>query len=290
MMKKKALLATAALSAATIALVLTGCQAGLVTSDLAMNEDGSGTKTITCEILSDTSLIPGTPDSTVGNNSAYLLVYGDELEAKVKSYSALEDIEVNATLNDQGDTILTLSYSFSSIEEYNQKTKTLAKDEASLIQDATFTESGTDESGNKLYTLREYTDNTKNSVDNLFESLFYDETAFDTSGGGNFELDAPSYGYTSIFAVMSISVTIGETTQTTTTYEYNDPATGAGDYIDSPEWTEVTGTFVVSGDDNPTNVGLIVGCTIAGVVVVAGVVVAIVLINKKKKSTPKSDE
>lgn len=299
MMKKKALFATAALSAAMIALVMTGCQAGLVTSNLSMNEDGSGTKTITCEILGDNSVIPGTEDSTVGNNSKYLLVYGDALAEKVKSYSALEDIEVTATENEAGDTILTLSYSFANIEEYNTKTKTLAKDDASLIQDATFTQSGTDADGNTLYTLREYTDNTLNSVSNLFESLFNDETAFDTSGGGDFELDAPAYGYTSIFAVMSISLTIGDTTETTTTYEYSDPSSGAGDYIDSPEWTEVTGTFAnVGGGTDPgtddgnggSNVGLIVGCTVAAVVVVAAAVAAIVIVNKKKKNTPKSDE
>ena len=300
MMKKKALIATAALSAATLALVLTGCQAGLVTSNLSMNEDGSGTKIITCEILGDEAIFPdwslndSGELSTVGNNSAYLVVTGDELAAKIKSYSALEDVEVTATTNDAGSTIITLSYSFANIGEYNTKTKTLAKDEADLIQNASFMMAGRDDEGNQLYTLRDYTANTQNSIDNIFESFWNDPTAFDVTGSG--QSDISSYGYKSIYAVTAVTVSVGDTSQTTPTYLYSNASSAVGDYTDYPEWTEVTGTFTASSGNggNGGNGGGLDTATIAwlsalSVVAVVGVALAIVAV-VKKKSTPKSDE
>lgn len=292
MMKKKALLATAALSATLIAVVLAGCNAGVVTSDLTMYKDGSGVKTITVEVLGDNSTMPDTDGWLVGNNSAYMLVWGNELAEKVKSYSALEDLNVTATERGE-DTVLTISYSFDSIADYNEKTKILAADDASLIQDATFTESGTDAEGNTLYTLREYTQNTKNSIDNLVESLFNDETAFSPKGEGDvdsaeegpdLDLGTPQYGYTTIYAVTSVTITVGEESKEIKTYEWT-PEVGGGKYLEVDEWIEVTGV-PLDNPGNSVNIGLIVGCTVAGVVVIAGVVVAIVLLNKKKKAKP----
>lgn len=66
---KKKLLALIPLAGIMIA-ALTGCQAGLVNTDLTMYSDGSGTKTIAVEVLGDNSVIPGTENnespSTVG--------------------------------------------------------------------------------------------------------------------------------------------------------------------------------------------------------------------------------
>ncbi len=281
---KKKLLAIVAM-ATILVMALTGCQAALVSSNVEVNKDGSGTKTITAVILGDNSIIPGTEEkeqpSTVGNNSKYLLIYGDELAAKVKSYCALSDVEVTATEKD-GDTTITITYSFTSMDDYNQKTKTLAKDEASKIEDATFTDNG-----DGTYTFKEKSENTQNTVDNIFESLFYDETAFDTSGGGDLELDSPQYGYTQIYKVMSASATVGGETVSTEFFKYDDSGTGTGTDLDYADYLEVTSDFtklpVEEPGDGP-NVGLIVGIVVAAVVVVGAAIAAIVIVNKKKNN------
>lgn len=281
---KKKLLAIVAM-ATILVMALTGCQAALVSSNVEVNKDGSGTKTITAVILGDNSIIPGTEEkeqpSTVGNNSKYLLIYGDELAAKVKSYCALSDVEITATEKD-GDTTITITYSFTSMDDYNQKTKTLAKDEASKIEDATFTDNG-----DGTYTFKENSENTMNTVDNIFESLFYDETAFDTSGGGDLELDSPQYGYKQIYKVMSASATVGGETVSTEFFKYDDSGTGTGTDLDYADYLEVTSDFtklpVEEPGDGP-NVGLIVGIVVAAVVVVGAAIAAVVIVNKKKNN------
>lgn len=282
---KKKLFAIVAI-AAILVMALTGCQAAMVSSNVEVNKDGSGTKTITAVILGDNSVIPGTEEnespSTVGNNSKYLLVYGDDLAAKIKSYCALTDVTVTATEKD-GDTTVVITYSFTSMDDYNRKTKTLAKDEANMIEDATFTDNG-----DGTYTFKECSDNTQYTVDNIFESLFYDETAFDTSGGGDLELDSPQYGYTQIYKVMSASATVGGETVSTEFFKYDNSGTGSGTDLDYDDYLEVTSDFskvpTDGGDGDGPNVGLIVGIVVAAVVVIGGAVAAAVIVNKKKQN------
>lgn len=295
---KKKLLALIPLAGIMIA-ALTGCQAGLVNTDLTMYSDGSGTTTIAVEVLGDNSVIPGTENnespSTVGNNSKFLLIGGDELAAKIKSYSALEDVEVTADVNGE-DTVITLTYEFDSIDDYNAKTKTLAKDRAEDIVDATFTDNG-----DGTYTLREWADNAENTVYNIFESLFNDPEAFDPTGAGDLDLTQPQYGVKEIFKIMTVSVTLGDDTQTETLFEYDNSGTGSGNVTDYPDWVEVTGTPAEKGstpapgpgdeDEQPggeteepssgLSTGAIVGIVIAAVVVVAAIVAVVVVISKK---------
>ena len=189
-------------------------------------------------MLGDNSVIPGTENnespSTVGNNSKFLLIGGDELATKIKSYSALEDVEVTADVNGE-DTVITLTYEFDSIDDYNAKTKTLAKDRAEDIVDATFTDNG-----DGTYTLREWADNAENTVYNIFESLFNDPEAFDPTGAGDLDLTQPQYGVKEIFKIMTVSVTLGDDTQTETLFEYDNSGTGSGNVTDYPDWVEVT--------------------------------------------------
>jgi len=285
---KKKLLALSACCA--LALALTGCQAALVSSEVTMEKSGAGKKTITAVIYGDDSILAGKTSTEeegnkVGNNSKYLLVSGTALENKVKSYSALEGIEVKATPSG-GDTVLTLSYSFTSIEDYNTKTKTLAKDQSTEIEDATFTEN-TDGS----YTYKENCDNTQYSIDNLFLSLWNDSEAFDKTGKGDCDLEANNCDYTCIYTIMSVSATVGDKTQTVEINKYDENNTVVE--LDYPDYLEVTGKFVAvppkeddTKDDGETksNTGLIIGLSVAGGVVVIGGVVAAIVIAKKKKA------
>lgn len=135
------------------------------------------------------------------------------------------------------DTVITLTYEFDSIDDYNAKTKTLAKDRAEDIVDATFTDNG-----DGTYTLREWADNAENTVYNIFESLFNDPEAFDPTGAGDLDLTQPQYGVKEIFKIMTVSVTLGDDTQTETLFEYDNSGTGSGNVTDYPDWVEVTGT------------------------------------------------
>ena len=243
-MKKKLLALTAALCGVTVALA--GCQAALVSSDVKMEKTGAGTKTITAIIYGDNSILAGkTPTeeegNTVGNNSKYLLVSGTALENKVKSYSALNDITVKATEKD-GDTELTITYSFTSIADYNTKTKTLAKDDAADIEDATWTENA-----DGTYTYKENCDNTQYSIDNIFASLWNDSEAFDKTGMGDCDLEAYGYNYTCIYTIISVSATVGDKTQKVDINKYDETNTVVE--LDYPDYLEVTGTFKETTDD-----------------------------------------
>lgn len=283
---KKKMIAIAGCAAGMV-LALAGCQAGMVNSNLTMYDDGSGTKTFTVTILDDSSIIPGTEEndnpSQVGNNTPYLLVWGDELATKVKSYSALEDVDVK-TEKQGKDTVLTFSYSFNSIAEYNSKTKTLAKNKSSEIMDATYTANG-----NGTYTLREYVDNTPISIENIFESLYNDPTAFDKTGGGNLDLDTQG-GFKKIYDVLSVTITVGDQSKTVKIFEYDNSGTGTGTEFDYDDYVEVTGTPAKKGGDTTPsdpekkpNVGLIVGLSVGGVVVIGAAVAAALVLTKKKK-------
>ena len=92
-MKKKKLLVLSAACCA-FAVALAGCQEALVSSEVKMDKNGGGTKTITALIHGDNSPQAGVPEGTenppmTGNNSKFLLVYGTDLENKIKSYSEI---------------------------------------------------------------------------------------------------------------------------------------------------------------------------------------------------------
>lgn len=275
-------------------MVLSGCQAGLVDSNVTINADGSGVKTITIDVYPDDAILAGKTEggegNTVGNNSKYLLVTGDALANKIKSYSALSDLEVTVTTREDGHSIVTVSYEFDSIDDYNTKTKTLAKDNAELIEAATFTDNG-----DGTFTYKENTENTKNAIDNLFLSLYNDPEAFSKDGQGDCDLEAFGYTYTCIYTIMSESATVGDETTKVQVNIYNDSNTIVeqdwADYIEvtgtpkaeEPAPTEPAPTDPAPSDPAPAggNTGLIIGIA-AAVVVIA--VVVIVIVSKKKKA------
>lgn len=292
-MKKKKLLVLSAVCCCAAAVALAGCQEALVSSEVKMEKTGAGTKTITAVIFGDNSPQAGVPEGTenppmTGNNSKFLLVSGTALENKIKSYSALDGIEVKAKEETNGNTTLTLTYSFTSIADYNTKTKTLAKDDASDIEDATWTENA-----DGTYTYKENCDNTEYSVMNIFSSLYNDPEAFAKSADG-IDLDGQG-GYTAIYKIMSVSATVGDKTEKVDIREYRYNADGnnvSAIELDYPDYLEVTGKFVDAPTEDKkeekSGCGSSIGMGAIGLSALAvatlGVVVTAVVISKKKKS------
>ena len=286
-MKKTKLFAVLAICLA-IVLMMTACQAALINSNVTVNADGSGTKPITAVIYSDDAILAGEENAaepgTVGNNSKYLLVSGEALVAKIKSYSALEDIDITVG-PDGGNTVVTIKYAFDSIENYTEKTKKLAKDNADKIEAPTFTKNvdGT-------FTYKEKTENTQLSLDNIFLSLYNDPEAFSKDGQGDCDLEAYGYDYTCIYTIMSVSATIGTETNTVQVNEYNDSNTIVeqdwADYIEvtgKPAQTAPVPAPAGKGLSTGALIGIIAGC----VVVVAVIVAIVVAASKKKKAAAK---
>lgn len=297
-MKKK--LFAAIILCVALVLALTGCQAALLSTNVTVYADGSGVKTITAVIYGDECVLAGEEGieepGLVGNNSKYLLVSGDALVSKIKSYSALEDIQVTTAQQD-GKTILTVSYSFSSMDDYFAKTKTLARDNADKIEAPAFTDNG-----DGTFTFRENTENTGYAVDNLFQSLYNDPEAFSKDGQGDCDLESFGYDYTCIYTVLAESATVGDQTATVNVNEYNESNTIIE--LDWADYIEVTGKPAAapsSGTSEPTEpqatesvpsepaeqkihsyTGLIIGIVAACAVV--AVVVVIVVVSKKKKA------
>lgn len=292
-MKKK--LTLALVLCLVLTLIFTGCQSAMLDSNVTIYADGSGVKTIRMMIYGDNTILAGQENSPepglVGNNSKYLLVTGDALAAKVASYSALEGIDVTVVEEENGNSVLTLSYTFTSIEDYYSKTKTLAKDNAENIEQPTFTDNG-----DGTFTFKENTENTRYAVDNLFYSLYNDAEAFSKDGQGDCNLEEFGYDYTCIYAIMSESATVGDQTTTVEVNEYNDTNTLIE--LDWADYIEVTGKPAAApasaeptqpaaptepaqnDEDGKTPIGLIIG--IAAAVVVVGGAVAVVVIKKKK--------
>lgn len=293
---KKKLFAAMALCL-VLMLVFCGCQAALVSSNVTVNADGSGVKTITAVIYGDETILAGEENvaepSTVGNNSKYLLVSGDALVAKLKSYSGLEDVEITTT-EENGNTTVTVTYTFDSIDDYAAKTKLLAGDDADHIEAPTFTENG-----DGTYTYKENTENTKYSLDNIFKSLYNDPEAFSKDGQGDCDLEAFGYDYTCIYTVMAVSATVGEETTTVEINRYDETNTIIE--LDWADYIEVTGTPAPVSEPEPTEseatkpapadstdggngglpTGVIIGIVAAVVVVIA---VVVVVVGKKKKA------
>lgn len=292
---KKTFLASLALCLILV-LVLCGCQAALVSSNVTIQADGSGVKTITAVIYSDDAILAGQENAEepglVGNNSKFLLVSGDDLVNKLKSYSGLQDLEIT-TADDNGNTVVTITYAFDSIDDYVAKTKLLAGDDADSIEAPTF-----EEQADGTFVYRENTQNTQNSLDNIFESLYNDPEAFSQDGQGDCDLAAYGYDYTCIYTIMSVSATVGDETTTVDVNEYNDSNTVIE--LDWADYIEVTGAAAApAAEEAPVeeapaeeapaaeaSQGLSTGAiaAIAAVCVVIVAAVVIVLTKKKKNA------
>lgn len=296
-MKKKLLGAIALCT--VVVFLLCGCQAGLVSTNISVNADGSGVKTITVMIYGDAASRAGTEENEepnlVGNNSKYLLLSGDDLAAKIQSYSALEGLEITSSVDGEYTT-LTIRYSFSSIEDYTAKTKKLAKDNADKIEVPTFTQNA-----DGTFTYKENTENTVNSIDNLFLSLYNDPEAFSKDGQGECDLESFGYNYTCIYTVMSVSATVGEETTTIQINQYD--TEGNPVEQDWADYIEVTGKAAAaepaptegatskdpaaptqpadSAQPSGLSTGAIIGIVVA-VIAVAAVVVVVIVFKKKK--------
>ena len=88
----------------------------------------------------------------------------------------MEDAEIK--VEEKGnDQLITLTYRFSSVAEYN--TKTLAGKYADNIVDATY-----DDNGDGMFIFFEATDNTNNSILEIIEKIYADDTVYETFPDG----------------------------------------------------------------------------------------------------------
>lgn len=290
---KKFFMAVTLTLAFGLVLAFTGCWAGMVTSEVVFYQDGSGQKTIAVEILGDESPLPGAAEgdsSTVGNNSLYLLLSGDALKAKIEEYCPLEDAEIEVEENGN-DQLVTLTYSFSSVAEYNEKTKTLAGKYAAEIVDATFVDNG-----DGTFTFSEATDNTNNSILEIMEKIYADDTVYDTFPDGQADMDKDASGVASMYKVMSVKATLGDQS---TTVEVHKNVAGLFEPVeqaDRPDTLTVTGTPAEkpeeggnSGGDTQKggcsgSIALTAGASVAVAAVLGAAVILAVKARKQEKN------
>ena|GEM_PF-1546133 len=160
-------------------LALSGCHEAMVSSELKItSREGAGTKTIIVDILDDAANIPVGQfvESEVGNNSKFILKTGDALVTFLKSKVKLAGCEIKSEKLSDRERI-TLSYSFTSIDDYNAKTKQLA--DGATLSAATLTVSGDN------VTFKENPMATMQSISKLLRAVYNDPTVYDKQGGGD---------------------------------------------------------------------------------------------------------
>lgn len=160
-------------------MLLAACQEGMIYSTVSItSRDGAGTKTIYVDILKDDAPIPGNKDgATVGNNSKFLLGGGNALKAKLESIIKLDGVTIKNEDKGQYERV-TMTYSFSSIADYNAKLKKLADGKAE-IKDAVLTVDGDN------VTFTEPASNAYNSVLWAIEGVYNDAALYDKTGKGD---------------------------------------------------------------------------------------------------------
>src|SRR5690554_4993023 len=141
-------------------LILASCERGHIFSEVSItSSSGAGTKYITVEILHDDA-IKSDGELVEDNFSKHLPKGSQGIVDKLNEVKPLDDIVVTVETDDdfQADYI-TISYSFDSIEEYNEKTRAMAQAADLDIEDATFTSNGNE------YTFSEKFSNLENSIE-----------------------------------------------------------------------------------------------------------------------------
>lgn len=157
--------------------ILAGCQEGMISSSVNItSREGAGTKTIYVDIYKDSAKSPSY-DGTVDNNSKFMPAGVTGVADKIKSSCKLSGVTVKT--DDKGDfERISISYSFTSIADYNAKMKKLADGKAEIL-DAKLTVSG------DKVTFTEPAENAYNSVLWALQAVYNDSAVFDKTGAGD---------------------------------------------------------------------------------------------------------
>lgn len=175
-MKNKVKAIALILAMSMLLICFAACTAVQVSGNLVINEDGSGTRQLIGLIAKQ--------DYQDGYGSAYYYfkLHGADLQAKIESIYA-EKVPgsgdwLKVSVDDSGDVweVITISFDFTSLEDYTAKLKSLAYDEAfnAAYVDPTFVwnEDGT-------FTYTESGEVMKAFFKSLQMSIMADETAYD---------------------------------------------------------------------------------------------------------------
>ena len=175
-MKNKVKAIAIVLAMSMLLLCFAACTAVQVAGSLVINEDGSGSRQLTGLIAKQ--------DYQDGYGSAYYYfrLHGADLQAKIESIYADKvpgsSDWLKVSVDDSGDVweVITISFDFTSLEDYTAKLKSLAYDETftAAYADPTFVwnEDGT-------YTYTESGEVMKAFFKSLQMSIMADETAYD---------------------------------------------------------------------------------------------------------------
>lgn len=248
-----------------VTMLLTGCWKGTVKSDMGITKNGEGQKTITVEILKDHMPKPD-GKGNVDDNSQFFKGGFEALNKWVKA-NAPAGYDVNVT-DDKDKYIYTISYSFKTIDEYNEKTKKLigdAKYKELSLSPATLTEEEAKNSegkkGSKL-TFKESKDVLYASVAWAIEGVFNNKELFDPDPH-----KTGAIGLTDIYEIKSIKVKVGDTEKEfDLTKDENSSLTDV----------ELSGFVASPVNNTPLYIGIGAGA------VVVIVVLALVIAKKKK--------
>ncbi len=198
------------LALALLLIAASSCDAGRVRSTMQITSvSGAGTKTITCDVLKDETDIPEYPGSPVTNNMVYF-PQGMEAARALLQANAPEGFTI--ALSEEADKyVFTITYDFSSIADYNAKTKLLigsSRWSENGLSDATFT-TETTQSG----TTAVFTENPQ--VLTLSVAWAGNVLINDTTGVYNKDaVDGVAVTAETIFQTFQTDITVGDTTET----------------------------------------------------------------------------
>ncbi len=131
--KKMKKLLTLAMALVFIATVLTACYPAIMNAEMALDEDGSGTRTFVAEILKDGVPNPDDPDDAEKNVSGMFTDPGyfpTGIQAAVDYLNTIRPEALSElTVAEETDRyVVTFTMDFDSIEDFNTKMKTLTAD------------------------------------------------------------------------------------------------------------------------------------------------------------------
>lgn len=207
---------------------LTGCYQGVVSSTmLVKNVEGEGTKTITCYIYKDAAVKPdelGKPaaeqkkvEDNFGGANPYIL----KPIANVISFlntKAPKGLEVTLAAEDADKYTIAMTYSFTNLEDYNNKTKAIIGDSIWTTDEmVNATISSKDVDGGKEITFIEDLSVLKNSVKWAAEALLNDTTGVYNSARAKAEGLTADGAATSIFILEPFAITVGDNKTTINT-------------------------------------------------------------------------
>ena len=211
--------------ALVLVLGLAACQEGIINSELEITDtNGGGTKTISVHIYKTGAL--NTSGDTIQKNDAHLPNGSQGIVDKLKAEIALEDAVVEIIESTDQYDVVGIIYTWNNIDEYNEKTKTLAKGEETFP--ATIEVNGDE------VTFTENPLNFERSIKWALEAVYNDPEVYDPLADGmndnpvNFDEFANTFDYV---------IRIGADSETVDFSEARDNET------DVPSSVTVTGTI-----------------------------------------------